>query len=800
MNLIKSLIIILLTLSADTVFSQQGVNNGPGEIYGNIIDSITTEPFSYAIVKVIDPESGKLLGGATTAENGEFTVKGLSYGTYNVNFSFVGYKTKTIRSVTLSENKSSFQIKDLQLVSSSTQMKEAVIVGSTPEIKYEIDKKVVNVEDMQNTAGQTASEVLANIPSIIVGADGTVSLRGSSSFTLLIDGVPTVLEPSDALAQIPASSIQDIEIITNPSAKFQAEGTAGVINIITKKSKLRGISALLNATAGNFDNYNSNAALSVKTSKIAFDINADYQKRNHPDKRVENRETIYDTYTSNLNSEGTGGFQRDGWGTGLGFQWTPNSAHKFIVKTDYNKRHMNFFEEMNFENYNDNTLIETFFTDDRTLVDMWSSSSTFTYQHNINRNKEHYINVTGIANLRYVDQADSTLSYNENNQLIRGNTYTEIGPSNMYRFNLDYKLPIKDKYNFESGLQAQFGRSFDDGDNFQYNDATSEYERLPLFSSDVTYIRDVHAAYALFGGQLQEFGFQGGLRAEYTYRTVSSDNFPTSTTINRLDLFPSAHLSYSFQNESQLLLSYSRRIERPTSWFFEPFVTWESLYSVRSGNPDLQPTYITVLDMSYMYPFKQKGYWSLEGYYRRSTGNIQWIQRSYEPGILIRQPYNVGIGQRIGAEAALNYRFSDWYQLNTGFNAYYYDLNSSIFGEDYSANSFNYNINLRNTFTYKGYSLQLNGRYISGSVAPQGKSLWNFIGDVSLKKSFYKNKLTFNLNTRNVFLTDRRINYIYTSNVTIYNERRQRTMVTLTVSLKLNNYEKMYNEEQMDDF
>lgn len=795
MNFSKRLATILLILISHTAYSQAG------EIYGNIIDSATSDPFAYAIVKVFNTGTEKLAGGATTNEDGEFAVKRLPLGTYDVSISFIGYETKTLRSIELSKKKKSHQLQNISLRSLTKELKEAVIIGGKPEITYEIDKKVVNVEDMQNTAGQTASEVLENVPSIIVSADGTVSLRGSSSFTLLIDGVPTILDASDALAQIPASSIQDIEIITNPSAKFNAEGTAGVINIITKKKKLQGISSLVNLTAGTFDNYNADAAFSLKKEKFAFDVNADYRRSYRPSDRIENRQTDYDSVINDLNAEGIGGSLRNGWGTGLGFQWTPNSDNKVIIKTNYNQRYMRFFEEMDFENYNNDVLIEKFFTDDRTEVDMWSSSSSVTYQHNINSNKDHYISVTGIANLRYVDQVDSTLSYNGGDRLIRGNTYTEIGPSNMYRFNLDYKRPINDKYNFETGVQLQFGRSFDDGDNYQYNETTNEYNYLPLFSSDVDYVRDVHAAYALFGGQLEQFGFQGGLRGEYTYRTVSSDNFPDATTINRLNLFPSAHLSYTFENESQMLLSYSRRIERPRSWYFEPFVTWESLYSVRSGNPDLQPTYITVIDMGYMNPLGQQSYWSVEAYYRRMSGAVQWVQTTYQPGILISQPYNIGLGQRMGAEAALNYRFSDWYQLNTGFNIYYYDLKSTIGNEDLSANSLNYNINLRNTFRYKGYALQLNGRFRSGSVEPQGRRLSSFVADVSIKKSFYKNKLTFNLNTRNAFNTDRNISYVYTENVDIYRARTpQWPMIFLTVSVKLNNYEKMYKQEEMDDF
>lgn len=801
-NIGKCILFIALVLSSYTAFAQleTAAEKKGIEVYGNVIDSLSKEPISYAIVRVLGYKSDKLIGGATTSEDGTFKIEGLNAGKYSVEISFIGYKTKTINAIELKKDKNTYRLKDVAIASSANKMDEVVVMGGVPKVTYEIDKKVVNVEDMQNTAGQTAIEVLENIPSIVVSPDGTVSLRGSSSFTLLIDGVPTVLEHSDALAQIPASSIQDIEIITNPSAKFNAEGTAGVINIITKKSKLKGTSSLVNLTAGSYDNYNANGALSIKREKVAFDVNANYMQRYNPSDKIEKRRTVYDTLVNDLNATGFGGGKRNGWGTDLGFQWTPNTKHKIIAKTEYSNRYMKFFNQRDYESFNNGDLIQSFFTDDRVEVDMSSSSSNLVYQYNIDGDRNHYLRLGAIANLRWVDQADSSLSYS-NNKLIRGNVYTEVGPSDLYRFDVDYKRPIKERFNFETGLQAQFGRSFDDGDNFQLNNITSEYERQALFSSDVNYVRDVHAGYALLGGQLKKFGFQTGLRAEYTHRAVTSDNFPDATTINRLDLFPSTHFSYSFKNESQVLLSYSRRIERPRSWYFEPFVTWQTPYSVRGGNPNLNPTYITVIDFSYMYPLKQLGFWSIEAYYRRSNGDIRWVQTVYQPEVLISQPYNVGIGQNTGIEAAVNYKLTKWYQLNVGFNTYYFDLNSDIKGVNLSANSFNYNINLRNSFIVKGWSLQLNGRLRSGSVEPQGKSLWNAVADVSLKKSFYRNRLTFNLNTRNVFVTDRDINYVYTENVSIYDASIQRgPMVMFTVSLKLNNYEKLLNAKELDDF
>ena len=306
----KKLILILLLGLCGTSFAQHGGggkgspgggNRVSGEIFGNIVDSISGDAVAYATVKVFSYEPYEMKGGALTGDNGDFSIKDLSAGRYQLQISFSGYGTRIIDSISITQANSAFQLKDYSIAPTTLDVVE--VVAGTPEITYEIDKKVVNVEDMQNTEGQTALEVLENVPSIIVSPDGTVTLRGSSSFTLLIDGVPTILEPSDALAQIPASTIQDIEIITNPSAKFDAEGTSGVINIITKKSKLEGMSCLINGSAGLFDNYMADIAFSVKKEKFAFDVNANYSSRFRPQDKTENRQTVYDSLTNDLNAK-----------------------------------------------------------------------------------------------------------------------------------------------------------------------------------------------------------------------------------------------------------------------------------------------------------------------------------------------------------------------------------------------------------------------------------------------------------------------------------------------------------------
>lgn len=807
----RSFVVLFVLLISLSGYSQRpggpgGGKGGPrkdlpkGEIFGNIVDSLTNKGVGYATIIALKQPDNKMMGGVVTEDNGNFSIPDLPFGKYKLKISFVGYNTLFVDNVILKPGQSTFQLKNLVLAPTTLQTVE--VIGDKPLITYEIDKKVINVEDQINTDGQSVTEILENIPSITVDADGTVSLRGSSSFTLLIDGIPTAMDASDALATIPASTIKDIEIITNPSAKFDAEGTSGIINIITKKSKLEGISSLINLSTGRFDNHNGDFSLNIKKKKWTFDVSGGAGIRNHPNKRTSERITTYDSLVNRIVSEGESSWKRKYANAGGGIQWNPNNSHVFAIRTNFKWTDMIPYDDQFFESFDDDSLITSFQTNQRNDIALFNNTSNLYYQYNIKRNKDHYISFKAIANIKDVVQNDTTISYANDGSITAGNIYTETGPSNSYRFNLDYRLPIGKNKKFETGVQAQFGQSGDVGKNYVYNDSTLVYDYNELFSSDVDYIRNVHAGYAIFGGKSRKLGYQVGLRAEYTYRTITSSKAVDFSTINRLDWFPSAHFSYSLANKSQLIASYSRRIERPRAWFFEPFITWESPFEVRSGNPNLLPEYINAFELSYIIPIKKTGFFSAEAYMRQNQNVINRISTVYEEGILIEQPYNIGTSSSYGGELSLNLDVTKWWKINTGGNAYYFDLRGELNDVAYNAQSFNWGAQLRNTFKFKGFILQLNSRFRSGTVQAQGENLSSFSQDVTLKKSFWKKRLSLTLGARNVLNTERRESISYTENVEIHSLRKPLgPMVQFTVSIKLNNYQKVYErQETLDDF
>ncbi|MFD1550587.1 hypothetical protein DNU06_14640 [Putridiphycobacter roseus] len=772
-----------------------------GEIFGNVIDSTSNQAMGYVTVLVLKKGTDEMAGGVVTNDKGIFSISDLIPGAYTVKISFVGYNQKIIE-VDITQENITKTLKDVAI--SPTVLNAVEVIGEAPIVTYEIDKKVLHVEDQNTNISQTAVEILANAPSVTVDVDGNVSLRGSSSFTLLIDGIPTAMDASDALAIIPASTIKDIEIITNPSAKFDAEGSSGVINIITKKSKLEGISLLSNLSAGTFNNYSGDIAVNLKKEKFTLDISGNFRNRSRPSETYTERITTYDSLTNKLISDGQSDWKNNSKGFGVEFQYTPNNSHVFAIETNINDRLMVPFSDLAYENYNNNELISTFHTDQHNYIDLFNSSSSLYYQYNIKRNKEHNISMKAIMNLVDVEQNDTTTSYDGNGNIIQSNLYTEIGPSDSYRFNVDYKLPLKNDKKFEAGLQSQFGSSMDDGKNYVLNLTTNTYDFTPLYSSQVFYKRDVHAAYSMFSGKLKSLGYQIGLRAEYTYRTITSTNFDDFANINRLDLFPSAHFSYSLKNKSQLLLSYSRRIQRPRSYYFEPFVTWEGPYNVRTGNPNLTPEYINAFEISYIKPIARKGFFSLEAYVRTVSDIITRISTVYEDvtGVLISRPYNIGNSASYGLEPSINYTAKEWWKINAAANLYLYQLNGEIEDVDYSRESFNWNGRITNSFTLKGFTLQLVSRYNSNTVTSQGESLGFFTQDASLRKGFSKNKYSLTIQARNILKTQKNISNTYTENVELYTIREPLyPSISLTLSIKLNNYQKVYSRtETMDDF
>lgn len=773
-----------------SLVAQSQKSGGKYTITGKVIDSVANEPMGYVTVSLHEIKDTSLITGGITDFDGNFTIKDIAGGKpYLLKYSFIGYTSSYVK--LKPDLNGNVNLGSTKLRPDDKVLNAVDVVVDKPLVTYEIDKKVVNVEEMNTVASATALEVLANIPSISVDMDGNVSLRGSQGFTLLIDGRPTAMDASEALRLIQASNIKDIEIITNPSAKYDAEGTSGIINIILKKNKLEGVSTLINANVGTFVNYGGNFLTSINKGKFKFNIGGQYNDANQYRTITQERSTAIGTDTSFINSYGEHRFFRTNYGINVAGEYAATDNDIISLSVNANKRQFNAAASYDFEQYLNDSLISSYENREQTLRDFYNYTVSGGYEHTYKNDKEHKISLTGMYNLNNGDELAETNYYSSENVFLGGNKSTELGPSKLLRVSLDYTYPMKKGMKVMVGARTDFGNNADDQDLYQYQDLAADFVRLPMYSNDVTYKQNVYAGYGIVSGKFKEkLGYQFGLRGEYTDRYIHLLNADSlNTKVQRMDWFPSAHFSYQLNDKSQLKANVSRRIERPRSYFLEPFITWEDPYTVRQGNKDLLPEYIWSYELGWIRNLK-KGSLSAELYYRSTNNIITRFQEVYDTNVVVKRPVNAGHSDAIGTEIAYNYKIKKWWNVDLGGNVFYYKIEGSLPGASLNQESFSYRGRLSNTFNLpKDFKIQMITTYESDVVNAQGIDKGFYIFDLALKKDFFEKKLSTTLQFKNFLRTEQRESWVNTPTLYSYRLATPRyPEISFSLALRLNNY------------
>ncbi len=772
-----------------------------GQISGKVIDTDTKKPMEYVTVAVMRMRNQQVITGATTDKIGEFVIKDVPGGMYSVKLSFLGYETMIVDSVRINPKSMEVDLGKLNLSSTQNELGPVEIVSESA-VRYEIDKKVIDVSNLNVAASETAVEILENVPSINVDIDGNVTLRGSGSFTLLIDGQPSTLDAADALKMIPASTIQDIEIITNPSAKFDSEGVSGILNIILKKNRLEGVSALINGNVGTFNNYSGDALVYINNKKTSFTIGGNYRTRDRPRFTESVRRTTIGTDESLLEYDGESNWGRGGYGTNAEFEWRPNRKSSFKIGGNYGMRNMQSSESLNILEYWNDTLLNHFYNQENSQRDFESYRVTSTYQYFIGGDKKHSIKLRGFRSQRKGEETTITEYFNQENAIQGGNKNTEDGPAEMWRFNVDYTLPFKNGNHFEAGGQMQLGESTDISGNYEYDTIAHVYNFLPQFSTNATYVRNIYALYGMYGGKHKKLGYQLGLRTEYTDREITTLNNSQYNKIDRIDPFPTVHLSYQLSKKTQYMVNYTRRIQRPRSYYLEPFTTWTDAYSVWQGNPNLDPEYINSYELGWIQRI-DKGNISVEAYHRNVVNKIERIRSVYEANVVASKPENVGRDYSTGVELSINKSLTKIWKSDLSGNFYDYRVIGQLGDQNFDQQSFSWRLRWNNTLNLpKDWRVQLTASYNSSIVTAQGTMSEFYSANMAVKKDFKDGKISSTLQVRDIFSTTYNEHELISANLYTYSLREPRTpTVSLAVSVKLNNYNKrMSREEEADDF
>ncbi len=754
---LKKLILVSLfiVMGSSMIFGQAARRNA--SIRGRIIDMDTDMTVEYANVLVNSLQDSTLVNGGMSDDQGYFRVENLVPGSYYVEVKFIGYEDYIFHTVRIDDENPQVDLGNIPLKKSVIHMDGVQVEAERPIINYEIDKKVIDVRKQATSESGTAVDLLQNVPSVDVDFDGNVSLRGSSSFTVLIDGRPTILDANDALAQIPASTIEQIEIITNPSVKYDPEGIAGIMNIVTIKKKLTGVSGIVNARYGSNNDPGGDFLLSFKHEKFNWFVKGMYRGGEHPGTSESSRTTTVDTLTTILESQGSSNRDRNFAGVQTGIEYYPGKNDVLSLSARIGDFRMG---EKSTLDYTEQRLMPSDSLDlAYTGVEDGSHggthlSASLSWDHNFEQ-EGHKLS----AQVNFMNRNGSENSTNEefdsNHQITSGQINTEKGPMTRVQYRSDYEKPLGDFGKLELGLEGNAGDNRDMTTVKDYIDGA--YVVQDSLARDARYRQNINGVYALVNQKYGNIGIQGGLRMEYTYRKISTGDNTDVFTINRPDYFPSLHTSYDLGNGDQLMASYTRRIQRPRGWYLEPFRTRMDSRNVWEGNPGLLPSYTNSVEGGYKKVVGNNDvYFDL--FYRQTLDEDERITEPLTADLYLNTVKNVGTSTSAGLEASVNLIFRKFWSLYLTSSVYDYRLAGEYVGVAdtvvFDTHDTSWNARFNNTFRLnEKCELQVMTRYRSGRVTSQGRDDARYQTDLSLKYQILRNKLTANFQVRDVFGT-----------------------------------------------
>lgn len=790
-------IILTLTLRC-FLFAQPGMGQFEGKIDGHIFDKISKAPLEYSNIVVFNLNDSTQVNGAVTDPEGYFSININRPGIFYIRFGFIGYKDLFIDTLRLNRTTRNLSLNEIYLEPQTYNLNEVVVQGEGAPITYHIDKKVINVSQQITSLSGSAVDVLENVPSVSVDIEGNVSLRGSGSFQVLIDGRPTILAPSEALQQIPASSIENIEIITNPSAKYNPEGTAGIINVLLKKNTLAGMSGIIEANVGLNDKYGGETILDYKKDDYQLNFGFDYNKRNFEMNSLSENRTSFQGITTTLNSNGTGSRNRTSYGLRGSLNINLDETNNLIFGVRYGDRdgkmNNNSFYRKSFSN---STLIQNYINSSTRNRGGDFYELSLNYLHKFNKAGHE---LSGEIDYEYSNGSEGNLTtLKENGIITYGQRSTEDGPDNEFRVKLDYVLPLSEDSKFEAGYQTEIELTDESNNVYEYDLSIDDFLFKDQFSNQTKYDDFVHSIYSLYAGKLSSINYQVGLRGEQTDRKIELLKTNESFKINELDIFPSFHLSSKLLDDHQIMASYTRRIQRPRGWELEPFDTWMDAYNLRRGNPSLKPEYIDSYELGYQI-LLGKSLVSFETYYRINHNKIEHIRSIYNADVNLISTQNVGKSYSLGAETMLNFDpISDW-NVNLMGDFYNYKIEGNYFDQDFSKKSFSWSMRFNNSIKLSSTTqFQLNGMYNSPVITSQEERKSFFSLNLGVKQDLFDRLLSLTLQVRDLIKTSK--HEMITQSPVIYQYSSfepEAPMVMLNLRFNFNNYKKQERRENQE--
>ncbi|WP_295093834.1 outer membrane beta-barrel family protein [uncultured Flavobacterium sp.] len=791
MKKIKFAVLLVFLFTSFYNYSQQGPGGRPKvKVTGKVFEKVSKQPLEYATISLTAPNDTKVVAGGITNPKGEFEVA-VAPGTYDIKVEFISFKSTEIKQKNIQGDTN---LGVVNLSEDAAQLNEVVVRAEKSTVEIKLDKKVYNVGQDMIVKGGSVSDVLDNVPSVSVDTEGNVSLRGSDNIRILIDGRPSqAINMAEALRQLPADAIDKVEVITNPSARYDAEGGSGIINIILKKGKNQGFNGTFIASTGLPETYGLSANVNYKTEKLNYFTTAGYNYRTTEGAGKTNSEYLNpDKTTKNFLDEDRDTKRiRNGFNGRAGVEWTITPSTFWTNAINYQKNTGDDRDLINYYNYDANRVYTG--TSYR-LNDADTGSENFEYTSNLIKNfndKGHKL-TADLSISRNTDDSFSTITASPNfNNTLNDQIQKQV------LLQADYVLPLGKGGQFEAGYKGSFGDL-----NNEYYVATlvdGVSIKNPNLSNTLEYKENINALYTQYGFKVNKFSYLFGLRWEDTDIHVNLLDNSVFNTKKYNNLFPSAFVSYEISDQSNFSASYSKRLSRPRGRFMNPAVNYASNVNIFQGNPDLDPSLTDKYDIGYIkkwdkVTFNTSAYFEdtkdVFSFVRSPTGDVVTPDGEVvtpAPGetvegtpIIKSQPINLGKEQKFGFEFTFNYTPYKWWKLNSNFNFFnvkttgehsYTDTRGNVIVQnlDNQANSWFARVNSKVTLPYK-IDWQLTAMYNGEQKTAQGKNLGQFGMNTAFSKDVMKDKATIAFNISDVFNSRKMRSYTYLDDVNSYSE------------------------------
>ncbi|MBC7387700.1 MAG: TonB-dependent receptor [Opitutaceae bacterium] len=733
------------------------------EISGKIKDSGNSIPVEYATVSILNVKDSSFVSGTVTDSSGRYNLSVKQTGSYLIAADFIGYKKKYLSLEVPNEEK--VKVPEILIEEYAKVLNEVIVEGEKEFVQNSIEKQVYNTDKLGTTTGGTATDVLQNIPSITIDQDGTPSMRGTNVI-VLIDGRPTGISGSSrsaALEQIPASSIDRVEVVSNPSARYDPDGMSGIINVILKKNLKAGYNGNVALTIGNRDKYNLNLSFNYKKKKTNWFTNYSFNHGKYFGRGSSDRKNLYPDTLYYIKQYQTNDNISDVHMLKTGIDYLFNNDNTLTSSVTFNYRDNRLVNEVFTNSRLDSNLIETSYFERTT--NRRTNAAAIEWANNYTRNlakKGSYISFDanfskGIENIQYdIRQSPSTsiLAQQKDGDTAYASKMPEIGNNYLVAFQSDYSLPFNNQNRFDAGGKASFRNVDRDFTVLDYNPYSFEYVKNTKQSNHFNYDERLFSLYGIYNGRKGKFAYQAGARAEQAYTFSNQKTNNQQFQYDYFNIFPSAYLTYKLKPISEFKVTYSRRIVRPDIQNLNPFTNYADRFNLRRGNPYIRPEYVNSYEFGHVLSLKKMTFNSVI-YYRQSKDIISRVRQLGEQGVSIISFQNISGSETKGLELIHNWQIFKWWSLNNSANLFDRQIfvSDNFFGlSSQKTQSWNLKV-LSNFKLFKGTDVSITYNYDSPNITPQGRILSIQSLDVSVKKDLFQKRASIAVRVSDVFNT-----------------------------------------------